>query len=1179
MASIWHSFLLLNDGTVFAFGENSYGQLGLGDTYNRTSPVRVPISNVKDIVTVTYDNNTAPYPAFTYFLLNDGTVKACGYNGYGQLGIGNTTNQSSLVTVPVSNVKQIVAGGHHVFFLLNDGTVKACGRNDYGQLGIENTTNQTSIVDVPIFDVKQIACGAHHTVFLLNDGTVKACGYNGYGQLGIGNTTNQTSPVTVPVSNVRQVVCGAYNTFFLLNDGTIMACGRTNAGQIGIGLTGNQLYPVFVNVFNVKEVVPEYWRGDAGVNKANSCTFFLLNDGTVKACGYNGYGQLGIGNTTNQTSPVTVPVSNVRQIVNGDFNVFFMLNDGTVKACGYNGYGQLGIGNTTNQTSPVTVPVSNVKEVFSSLYHTVFLLNDGTVKACGHNGYGQLGIGNTTNRSSPVTVLVNNVGQVYFDKYKPLPLSFVYPYRIKGNDSAISRIDFKVNGVNVASINNFVSNQEYSIKDYVSGVGYGDVLKVEGYDSNNNLVDSIYLNVKEDFSGKQGVVVTTSSIDTSKWDVINNIFINQNTLILDFENPDDLQYFTTNCVLTSVNPFSGKYCLVSILTTNTVPVFSRYVTVGEAGGYISFVCRVTNTTYGFSRILVDRIEKYRVRSNADWRNCTVFIPPGKHLITLEAGNSYQNSSNRSFFDNIVITNVVGIYPYPVLLSNDRGQTWYTYRDNQFIPVENPAVDIFTQGITDLASLPKLTRQNFLTDTLDIMVGLKSVNISETPIFKGILIHYNANDYIVTSKTLQELNVNLVPKLSSNTSSPLSASSVANISYHPVWKAFNGTVQDVYDCWVSASVTGWLQVDFGVPRVVNKYVITARNDRSASTLSPKTWTFEGSNDGTNWVVLDTRTDETDWFAAQRREYVFYNSKAYRYYRINITANNGATQTAIGELELMLVINHQEFVYAPSISEDVYKFTFNIIGENYKVFLSNDGGNTWLTYDGKEFIRNGDGNYVYEINNLSSELLQQFLPINNFRMKFVALNDRALITQITFNYDIRTNAKANAEGSGVLLPIPPEYFKNVLVNDTYVLKLEEGIGFDDVNTDYNFYSTPTKIKLKPLNLGKVIGNKWSEVFAFEVINAFENQAFDVTLQVAYNDEYATVYNDSALLNDAILDSEKTVVQMSLSNDPFIPMYPLKFRLNKNSKQVVYLRMKPTLTTRGTQRYQIKLSAIPV
>jgi hypothetical protein len=112
-----------------------------------------------------------------------------------------------------------------------------------------------------------------------------------------------------------------------------------------------------------------------------------------------------------------------------------------------------------------------------------------------------------------------------------------------------------------------------------------------------------------------------------------------------------------------------------------------------------------------------------------------------------------------------------------------------------------------------------------------------------------------------------------------------------------------------------------------------------------------------------------------------------------------------------------------------------------------------------------------------------------------------------------------------------------------------------------------------------LGKVIGNKWSEVFAFEVVNAFENQAFDVTLQVAYNDEYAMVYNDSALLNDAVIDSEKTIVQLSLSNDPFIPMYPLKFRLNKNSKQVIYLRMKPTLTTRGTQKYQIKLSAIPV
>ena len=1177
MASIYHSFVLLNDGTVFAFGENSYGQLGVGDTYNRTSPVQVPISNVKDIVTVSYDNGSPPYPAFTYFLLNDGTVKACGYNAYGQLGIGDTTNQASPVTVPVSNVKQIVAGGYHVFFLLNDGTVKACGYNAYGQLGIGNTTNQTSVVDVPISNVKQIACGTHHTVFLLNDGTVKACGYNAYRQLGIGNATNQASPVTVPVSNVRQVVCGAYNTFFLLSDGTAMACGLNDCGQLGVGVPGDSLVPVFVSTANIKEIVPEYRRGDIG--RVRSATFFLLNDGTVKACGYNYYGQLGIGNTTNQTSLVIVPVSNVRQVVNGDLNVFFLLNDGTVKACGYNYYGQLGIGNTTNQTSLVTVPVSNVKEVSSNLYHTIFLLNDGTIKTCGYNYYGQLGIGNTTDQSSLATVLINNVGQVYFDKSKPLPLSFIYPNRIKGNDFAISKIAFKINGLDVASINDFVLNQDYSIKDYVSGVGYGDVLKIEAYDLNNSLVDSIYLNAKEDFSGKQGIVVTTNSIDTSKWDAVNNIFINQNVLILDFENLNDLQYFSTGCVITGKNPYSGKYCLASPSTQSSFIVMNQYITIGEGGGFISFAFRNSISSYGSCSLSIDGTGRFTSSSNIDWRTVTAFIPPGRHLITLRVMGATR-VSNIGFFDNIVITNVVGIYPYPVLLSNDRGQTWYTYKDNQFVPVENPTINIFTQGITDLASLPKLTRQNFLTDTLDIMVGLKSENISKTLVFKGILINYSANDYIVTRNTFQELNTNLVPKLSSNTSAPpvvVSASSVYN-STTDAWKAFNFNVAE-YWAIASNTVAAWLQVDFGVPKIINKYAITARIGVSANLESPRTWTFEGSNDGTNWVVLDRRDYEIGWFEAQRREYVFNNSKAYRYYRINIINNNGGTSTTIGELELMFIINQREFVYAPSINDDVYKFTFNIIGDNYKVFLSKDGGNTWLTYDGKEFIRNGGGNYIYEINNLSPELLQQFLPIRNFKMKFVALNDKAEITQITFNYDIRTNAKANTESAGILLPVPPEYFKNVLVNNTYVLKLEEGIGFDDVNTDYNFYSTPTKIKLKPLNLGKVIGNKWSEVFAFEVVNAFENQAFDVTLQVAYNDEYAMVYNDSALLNDAVIDSEKTIVQLSLSNDPFIPMYPLKFRLNKNSKQVIYLRMKPTLTTRGTQKYQIKLSAIPV
>ena len=99
------------------------------------------------------------YNEHSIFILENGSVKGCGGNSYGQLGIGNTTNQTSIIDISINNVKQITGGGYHTMFLLENGTVKCCGLNSSGELGIGSTTNQTSIVDVPITNGKQMACG------------------------------------------------------------------------------------------------------------------------------------------------------------------------------------------------------------------------------------------------------------------------------------------------------------------------------------------------------------------------------------------------------------------------------------------------------------------------------------------------------------------------------------------------------------------------------------------------------------------------------------------------------------------------------------------------------------------------------------------------------------------------------------------------------------------------------------------------------------------------------------------------------------------------------------------------------------------------------------------------------------------------------------------------------------
>ena len=95
--------------------------------------------------------------------------------------------------------------GYHTFFILEDGSVKCCGRNNYGQLGIGNTSDQTNLITHPLTGVRDIVCGENHTFFIMEDGSIKGCGYNGFGQLGLGNTTNQYNVVDISFGNVINI--------------------------------------------------------------------------------------------------------------------------------------------------------------------------------------------------------------------------------------------------------------------------------------------------------------------------------------------------------------------------------------------------------------------------------------------------------------------------------------------------------------------------------------------------------------------------------------------------------------------------------------------------------------------------------------------------------------------------------------------------------------------------------------------------------------------------------------------------------------------------------------------------------------------------------------------------------------------------------------------------------------
>ena len=281
-------------------------------------------------------------------LKNDGTLWGCGYNGCGQLGLGDTTDKTTFtqITTNTDNIKEIYCGERYNFILKNDGTLWGCGDNSCGQLGLGDTTNRTTFtqITININDIKEIYCGGYHTFILKNDGTLWGCGDNSKGQLGLGDITKKTTftQITTNTDNIKEIYCGGYHTFILENDGVLWGCGWNSYGQLGLGDTNDRttFTQVTTNTDDIKSIYHD-----------SHYTLILKNDGTLWSTGHNGFGELGLGDTTNRYTftQVTTNTDNIKEIYCGNFYNFILKNDDTLWCCGKNDYGQLGLGDTSSR--------------------------------------------------------------------------------------------------------------------------------------------------------------------------------------------------------------------------------------------------------------------------------------------------------------------------------------------------------------------------------------------------------------------------------------------------------------------------------------------------------------------------------------------------------------------------------------------------------------------------------------------------------------------------------------------------------------------------------------------------------------------------------------------------------------------------------------------------------------
>ena len=338
-----NSIAIFNGGELWCTGEGAYGQLGQGSITAYSSPVQVGALT------------TWATPSGGEFMQlavkTDGTLWTWGSGGSGRLGHGNTTSLSSPVQVGALTDWAVAAwGSEFCAAVKTDGTLWAWGKNAFGQLGQGNLTDYSSPVQVGALTTwSAIALGAFHIIATKTDGTLWAVGRSNEGQLGQGNITNHSSPVQVGALTdwTTEISAGFGTSFGVKSDGTLWTWGDGDNGATGHGNTTKVSSPVQVGALTDWSEITAQQLGGVSVK----------TDGTLWAWGQNNYGQLGQEDTTNYSSPVQIgALTDWSKLGSGSNCNFSLKTDGTLWAWGYNGtYGPLGLGDTTNRSSPVQV--------------------------------------------------------------------------------------------------------------------------------------------------------------------------------------------------------------------------------------------------------------------------------------------------------------------------------------------------------------------------------------------------------------------------------------------------------------------------------------------------------------------------------------------------------------------------------------------------------------------------------------------------------------------------------------------------------------------------------------------------------------------------------------------------------------------------------------------------------
>ncbi|GMX64365.1 hypothetical protein Elgi_36340 [Paenibacillus elgii] len=587
----------------------------------------------------------------------------------------------------------------------------------------------------------------------------------------------------------------------------------------------------------------------------------------------------------------------------------------------------------------------------------------------------------------------------------------------------------------------------------------------------------------------------------------------------------------TNTVAIYIDDMLTPHVTTTAASIETTTQMSN-LTIGRTmlGSYYQFLNGDLDEIEIYNDIINPYYEKILILSNGEYKKYD-----GASWITVTANTPTEEDFIKSGMDSI--QNLKSDVFSRLNDSTGKPKIIY-YSDDPTRPLPNLVVTANYSPLDDLDD-PELL---VWTDNVNSNFQLKTTALPKPRLaipLQDLNIKGDLKNFTLSANVNEFYSDNIIPLMTSNTmpSPYVATASSAHSANYDAWRAFNGGDGTTYWTPGNGVKSGWIKIDLNIPKIISRYSIKA-NHQYGYIDSPKDWTFEGSNNDKDWVILDTRINETNWINSERRVFTLGNSSGYRYYRLNVSSINSV---GAGDNLMINKIEMMELISTPT----------------FRVIVSSDSGKTWSTFKSNSWqpviissLSNvkQNGMTYSAINSLTQDQWKALSPNGSFRFAYYLEQD-----------SLENTLKVNSLSSTQSLTTDTPTLNSLTIIYDELDKKYSGLMFMD--TSQKYYSTSIGEILKYLDMGTMIAGQTSLDIQVKLTNTYPFDLKNVRLWPEHSINGLTI-------------------EMSISNQPFVGQSNLTFdQLPFDQVVDFYIRLTVDPSAQSGGNFDIRVHAEPV